>query len=103
MLAWFGCCGGVILVPLLIWIFFRSAITAGVKVAAKGKQPQAETRPPHPETHGNSRKLAEPPGNSQPPLTEDRVRQLVREELRAIQAASRAARGSGGPSQGSPG
>lgn len=87
MLAWFGCCGGVLLVPLLIWIFFRSAITAGVKVAGKGK-PAA----------------APPAAPVQAPfaLTEDRVRQIVREEIRAIQAA-RAARGSTGASPGSPG
>jgi hypothetical protein len=68
-----------LLVVLVIWLFFRSAVRSGVQGAA----PTAVPVPP-PAAAG---------------LTEQAVREIVRDELRRIQAARAAAR----PSPASPG
>jgi hypothetical protein len=66
-----------LLVILVIWLFFRSAVRSGVQGAAPKAVPQPAA----------------------PSLTEQAVREIVRDELRRIQAARAAAR----PSQASPG
>jgi len=68
-----------ILVILVIWVFFRSAVRSGVEGAAPKAVPVA------------------PP--AAPGLTEQAVREIVRDEIRRLQAARAGAK----PSQGSPG
>lgn len=74
-------CIAVVALPLLlvavVWMFFRSAVRSGVQQG--------------------SPKLIAPP--AAPAITEAQIREIVRDEIRRL----RAARGSAGPSSGSPG
>ena len=76
-------CAGIVILPILvilvIWVFFRSAVRSGVEGAAPKAVPV--------------------PQPAAPGLTEQAVREIVRDELRRIQAARAAAK----PSQASPG
>lgn len=78
-------CGALVALPLLIvllvWMFFRSAVRSGVK--------QGSPTPVAP--------VIQPPVVAS--ITETRVREIVRDEIRRL----RAARASAGPSSGSPG
>lgn len=73
-------CIAVVALPLLlvavVWMFFRSAVRSGVR--------QGSTPP------------VAPP--AAPAITEAQIREIVRDEIRRL----RAARGSAGPSSGSP-
>lgn len=73
-------CGAIFALPFLIilvvWVFFRSAVRSGVQQG--------------------SPKLVAPP--AAPVITEAQIREIVRDEIRRL----RAARGSAGPSSGSP-
>lgn len=77
-------CGAIVALPvliiLLVWMFFRSAVRSGVK---QGSPPPVAP-------------VIQPPVAAS--LTETRVREIVRDEIRRL----RAARGSSGPSSGSP-
>jgi flagellar basal body-associated protein FliL len=84
-----GCVLALAVPFVLMWLFFRSAVRSGTAQAAPPATqapPQAVFTPP-------------PPLPAAPALTEERVRQLVREEIQAL----RAARAAAGASRGSPG
>lgn len=76
-----------ILILLLIWRFFRSAVRSGVSQA----QP-AHAVPAH--THASP--AHQPPTVAQASMTEQQVRDIVRDEIRRI-TAERAARAAAAP------
>lgn len=76
-------CAGIVILPILvilvIWVFFRSAVRSGVEGAAPKAVPV--------------------PQPAAPGITEQAVREIVRDEIRRLQATRAAAR----PSPASPG
>ena len=81
----FFVCFGVSLLPVLavviVWMFFRSAVRSGVRQGAPKPSDPVIVAPP-----------------AAPVITEAQIREIVRDEIRRL----RAARGSAGPSSGSP-
>lgn len=79
-------CGAIVALPvliiLLVWMFFRSAVRSGVRQGAPKPSDPVILAP-----------------QAAPAITEAQIREIVRDEIRRL----RAARGSSGPSSASPG